>query len=39
MLETHVILGKMNASYISEVVHKLTKGQRNYVRDQMYRFV
>ena len=26
-VKTHVIDGKMNASYISEAVHKLTKGQ------------
>ena len=27
-LETYAIAGKMNASYISKVVYKLTKGQK-----------
>ena len=31
-LETHAIAGKINASYISEVVNKLTKGQKKLSR-------
>ena len=29
-LETHVIAGKLNASNISEVIHKLSKGQKKF---------